>query len=76
MVQSNELEASICRAIPDAKVIVEDLCGGDHLQVKVVSKAFNGLSLINQHQLVYGALKEELATEAIHALSLTTSTPN
>ncbi len=77
MVQSKYVEAAICQALPDAKVIVEDLGeGGDHLQVKVISKEFAGLSLINQHQLVYGALKSELATEAIHALSLTTSTPN
>ena len=55
---------------------VEDLTGGgDHLQVRVVSTAFDGLSRIRQHQLVYGALRQELATEAIHALALQTSTP-
>ncbi len=76
MVESSEVQAAITRAIPDAQVSVDDLGGGDHLQIKVVSQAFKGLSLINQHQLVYGALKNELATEAIHALSLNTSTPN
>ncbi len=77
MVQPNEVEAAICRVLPDAKVTVEDLSGGgDHLQVNVISKAFSGLSLINQHQLVYGALKDELASEAIHALALNTSTPS
>jgi stress-induced morphogen len=58
-------------------VEVEDLTGGgDHLQVKVVSGAFSGLNRIKQHQLVYGALRQELASEAIHALALQTSTPS
>ena len=76
MVQFDQVGAAIQRALPDAQVTIEDLSGGgDHLQVKVVSKAFAGLSLIRQHQLVYGALKDELASEAIHALALNTSTP-
>ena len=50
--------------------------GGDHLQVTVVSSAFAGLSRIRQHQMVYGALQQELASEAIHALALNTSTPS
>jgi stress-induced morphogen len=37
--------------------------------------AFQGLSRIRQHQLVYGALQQELASEAIHALALSTATP-
>ena len=77
MVQSEQVGDAIRRSIPDAKVTVEDLNGGgDHLQVNVVSKAFAGLSLIRQHQLVYGALKDQLASEVIHALALSTSTPN
>ncbi|HGY5535899.1 MAG: BolA family protein [Prochlorococcus sp.] len=77
MVQSNEVEAAIRLALPDAQVTVEDLKGGgDHLQVKVISNAFAGLSRIHQHQLVYGALKEQLANEVIHALALSTATPN
>ena len=76
MVQSEEVVASIKKQIPDAFVTVEDLSGGgDHLQVNVISSAFSGLSLIKQHQLVYGALKKELASEAIHALALNTSIP-
>ena len=56
MVQPDAVEAAIQRSIPDAKVTVEDLTGGgDHLQVSVVSEAFQGLSRIRQHQLVYGA---------------------
>ena len=76
MVQPDTVEAAIQRSIPDAKVTVEDLTGGgDHLQVSVVSKAFQGLSRIRQHQLVYGALQKELASEAIHALALSTAIP-
>ena len=68
---------AIKRALPDAQVTIEDLSGsGDHLQVHVISSRFLGLSLIRQHQLVYSALKDELATEAIHALALNTSIPN
>jgi stress-induced morphogen len=77
MVQPAAVEAAIQRAIPDATVTVEDLTGGgDHLQVSVVSTAFVGLSRIKQHQLVYGALQSELASEAIHALALNTTAPN
>ena len=67
---------AIRRALPDAAVEVEDLTGGgDHLQVRVVSTAFAGLSRVKQHQLVYGALRQELASEAIHALAVHTATP-
>ena len=76
MVQPDAVEAAIQRSIPDAKVTVEHLTGGgDHLQVSVVSEAFKGLSRIRQHQLVYGALQQELASEAIHALALSTTIP-
>ncbi|MEY3463645.1 MAG: hypothetical protein RLZZ468_1423 [Cyanobacteriota bacterium] len=76
MVHPDQVKAAISRALPDAAVEVEDLTGGgDHLQVRVVSTAFDGLSRVRQHQLVYGALRQELASEAIHALALQTSTP-
>jgi len=76
MVQPDAVAAAIRQALPDATVDVEDLTGGgDHLQVSVVSSGFNGLSKIKQHQLVYRALKDQLASEAIHALALNTSTP-
>ena len=76
MVNFDQVKAAIGRALPDASVEVEDLTGGGyHLQVKVVSSAFTGLNRVKQHQLVYGALRQELASEAIHALALQTSTP-
>ena len=74
MVTSQEVIALIKKAIPDALITVQDLGGGDHLEINVVSKMFSGLPLVKQHQLVYTALKVELETEAIHALALTTST--
>ena len=77
MVKTDQIKDLILRALPDAMVSVEDMTGGgDHLQVNVVSKEFVGLSLVRQHQLVYGALHNELASEAIHALALNTSIPN
>ena len=76
MVQPEAVQEAIRRALPDASVQVEDLTGGgDHLQVRVVSSAFTGLSRVRQHQLVYGALRQELASEAIHALAVQTATP-
>ncbi|WP_413440570.1 BolA/IbaG family iron-sulfur metabolism protein [Synechococcus sp. MIT S1220] len=76
MVQPDAVQAAIQRAIPDAQVTIEDLTGGgDHLQVSVVSTSFDGLTRIKQHQMVYGALQQELASEAIHALALNTSVP-
>jgi stress-induced morphogen len=76
MVLPDQVRSAIQGSLPDAEVEVEDLTGGgDHLQVKVVSSAFEGLSRIRQHQLVYGALRSELASEAIHALALQTSAP-
>ncbi|MCP9848998.1 BolA family protein [Cyanobium sp. Morenito 9A2] len=76
MVQPEQVKAAILESLPDAQIEVEDLTGGgDHLQVKVISSAFDGLSRVRQHQLVYGALRRELATEAIHALALQTSLP-
>jgi len=76
MVHPDQVKAAITLAMPDAQVEVEDLTGGgDHLQVTVISAAFDGLTKVRQHQLVYSALRQELASEAIHALSLQTSTP-
>ena len=66
----------IKQKIVNSEVYVENLKGDDHLQVTVISSEFNGLSLVKQHQLVYSALKKELASEAIHALALKTETPN
>ena len=76
MATKSEVISLIKQQIVDSEVYVENLKGNDHLQVTVISSEFNGLSLVKQHQLVYSALKEELASEAIHALALKTETPN
>ena len=76
MATKSEVINLIKQKIVDSEVYVENLKGDDHLQVTVISSEFNGLSLVKQHQLVYSALKEELASEAIHALALKTQTPN
>ena len=76
MATKSEVINLIKQKIVDSEVYVENLKGDDHLQVTVISSVYNGLSLVKQHQLVYSALKEELASEAIHALALKTETPN
>ena len=76
MITKNEVIKLIREKIPDSKVLVENLKGTDHLQVTVISSEFIGLSLVKQHQLVYSALKKELASEVIHALALKTEPSN
>ena len=76
MITKSKVVSLITNKLPDSQVKVENLKGNDHLQVTVISTKFNGLSLIKQHQLVYSALKEELASEAIHALAIKTETPS
>jgi acid stress-induced BolA-like protein IbaG/YrbA len=76
MVNPEQVASMIKTALPDAEVHVQDLTGGgDHYQVTVVSTQFEGLPLIRQHQMVYGAVQGAMATEAIHALALKTFTP-
>ena len=76
MITKKEVIKLINKKLPSAQVSVENIKGNDHLQVTVIASQFNGLSLVKQHQLVYAALKAELASEAIHALALKTGTPN
>ncbi|MCY7383916.1 MAG: BolA family protein [Microcoleus sp.] len=76
MVTPSQVAEMIQTGLPDAKLKIDDLNGGgDHYQVRVVSAAFEGKSRVQQHQLVYGALKQAMASEAIHALALETLTP-
>ncbi|TVQ17565.1 MAG: BolA family transcriptional regulator [Leptolyngbya sp. DLM2.Bin15] len=76
MVSPDQVEVMIKTGLSDAQVQVQDLTGGgDHYQVIVVSSAFEGKGLVQQHQLVYGAVKQAMSSEAIHALALKTYTP-
>ena len=76
MITKEEVIKLITKKIPKSEVIVENFKGNDHFQVTVISSQFNGLSLVKQHKLVYSALKDELASEVIHALALKTETTN
>jgi stress-induced morphogen len=76
MISPTQVESMIKAAIPDAQVQIQDLTGGgDHYKVVVVSSVFEGKGLVQQHQIVYGAVRDAMSTEAIHALSLQTYTP-
>ena len=76
MISPYQVEAMIKSDSPDAQVQVQDLTGGgDHYQVTVVSSLFEGKRRVQQHQLVYGAVNQAMASEAIHALALNTFTP-
>ncbi len=75
MPSTDDLKARIEAGLPGATARVEDLTGGgDHFRAEVVSDRFEGLSRIEQHQLVYGVFGDEVGG-AIHALSIKTSTP-
>ena len=68
------LRALLDEAFPDASelFVVDRTGGGDHFQVVVASPRFNGLSLVDQHRLVYEALAEPLADGTIHELRIRT----
>ena len=68
----DNIEELIIQSIPDAKVTIEDLRGdGDHYSAIVVSKSFDGKSMIQQHKMVYESLKGNMGNE-LHALELKT----
>ncbi len=71
-----DIEALIRAALPDAEVTITDLAGdGDHYAAHVVSPAFTGKPRVLQHKLVYSALGDRMGG-MLHALQLTTATPN
>ena len=70
-----EIEQLIKASIPDAQVNIEDLRGdGDHYAATVVSAAFVGKTRVQQHQMVYQALRGRMG-EQLHALALQTAAP-
>jgi stress-induced morphogen len=72
---AREIERLIKAGIPDAQVAIEDLAGdGDHYHATVIAESFRGKSRVQQHQLVYHALRREMGG-ALHALALQTGVP-
>jgi len=72
---AGEIERMIKEALPDAEVTIRDLAGdGDHYAAEVVSETFRGKSRVQQHQMVYEALKGNMGG-VLHALALQTSAP-
>ena len=70
-----DIERFIKEALPDALITIRDLAGdGDHYAATVVSSAFKGKNRVQQHQMVYAALKGRMGGE-LHALALQTRTP-
>ncbi len=62
-------------ALPGAMVVVNDMTGtSDHFNATVVSDAFEGVSLVKRHQMVYAALGTAMSGP-VHALKLSTLTP-
>jgi stress-induced morphogen len=73
--EASEIEVLIKEAFPDAQVSIEDLRGdGDHYAATVISAAFKGKTRVQQHQMVYAALKGKMGGQ-LHALALQTAAP-
>ena len=72
---AGEIESLIKQGIPGAEVRIEDLRGdGDHFAAYVVADAFKGKTRVQQHQMVYAALRGRMGGD-LHALALQTSAP-
>ena len=72
---AEDIARMIKESFPDAEVRIEDLTGdGNHYAATVVSEAFRGKSRVQQHQMVYDALKGNMGG-VLHALALKTATP-
>jgi stress-induced morphogen len=70
-----EIERLIRERLPDAEVSIRDLAGdGDHYAALVISEEFRGKTRVQQHQIVYEALRGNMGG-ALHALALQTSVP-
>ena len=71
-IKLEEIKSLIKEAIPDAEVTIEDLAGDEnHYSATIKSKIFSGKSKIDQHKIVYKALRGKMGNE-LHALALNT----
>ncbi len=74
-VKAEDIVQRIKEQLPSAEIKAHDMTGGgDHWQLTIVATEFKGLSLVEQHQLVYKSLGEWMHGP-IHALALTTKAP-
>ena len=72
----SEISNMIMEAFPDASLELKDLAGdSNHYSAKIISKTFNGKTKVEQHKLVYKALKGKMGNE-LHALALVTEEKN
>lgn len=76
MITPEEIQQTLAKALPLTLVETQDLTGGgDHWQVIIVSPAFEGKGLLEQQRMVNDALKAEMDTQRIHALTMKLYTP-
>ena len=67
-----EIKSLIKESIPDAEITIKDLAGDEnHYSATIKSKVFTGKSKVEQHKLVYKALKGKMGNE-LHALAIKT----
>lgn len=73
----DEIKSMIRGKFPDAEVSLKDLTGtGDHWQVTITTKAFEGKPMLEQHRMVKSVFEADIASGAVHAFSLKTYTPD
>ena len=71
----DDISRLIKERFPDAEIRIDDLAGdGDHFAATIISEAFRGKSRVQQHQMVYAALKGNMGG-VLHALALKTAAP-
>jgi acid stress-induced BolA-like protein IbaG/YrbA len=74
MVQPEIVETKLKAAFPDAEIQISTR-DGEHYDVTVVSESFAGKGRVQQHQMVYKTVQDEMLSGAIHAMSVKTFTP-
>jgi len=75
MVEMDEIRRRVAAALPGSEITIRDTVGdGDHLEMVVISTAFEGKGTLERHRMVYAPLKDLLGG-ALHALALKTLVP-
>jgi acid stress-induced BolA-like protein IbaG/YrbA len=72
-ISAQEIKQLIEAGVPDCQASVNGQ--GDKFDAIVISPAFAGKNMVQQHQLVYGTLGNLMRDNVVHALSLRTYTP-